>query len=934
MKKTSYYLLTALSIAALSSCVKEMTPEEITSGQSRTYTIELAPTTRTDITAEGKTVWKTGDKILLTDGTEKDTVVVSATDDGKAFATIESCMAGTEVFAIYPASAAASNPVVDGKVNVVVPADQSGLFADANIAVAKVSDYKFQMKNATAVMKVSTPADGLYVVFNASGDALAGNIAVSFAEDGTITTEASGTNGIVTCEAPTADSYYVAVAAGTYKAGFSIMAVDGATGDFQTKATTADKSLAVNDLADLGTIGDNMSGFSGAGDEGDPYKITSIGEMIALANSTNIGNDYAGKYFKVMNDISGVSLPVGYYNDATKVDYYFKGNFDGCNHTITLDLDAARCKSTSYVALFGNVGDGANIHDVIVDGTVSGGSSSAGIVGCLNSGTKGVTIKNCTNKATINGTTQVGGIIGYADASLENVFVIEDCVNDGTVTGTSTRVGGIVGISTTAKTKIIRNCTNNGKVTGSNNVGGIIGYSYYNKISGCTNTGEVVGSSDQATCVYALVGGSFKVPDNNYTNAVGGISGWTQNESVTSCTNSGKVEGCVKVGGICGVNYWCSITDCSNTGDINGRGEYAYNWASANGLNYGSMAGGIVGWLDGAGNITRCNNSGKITGMAGTGGIVGLAQACSASSAIPAIQNCKNEGEIYAEGHTGGSAGSNAGAGGIAGIVWNQNTKTYIKVISCENTANVTNTNKIAGGIVGMTYDANNSGLGLVDKCVNWGDVTTPYWVGGIVGYDRSRATGGGATVRNCENHGTITGTRPDDAGECAGGIVGANNGSSKHFIYNCYNDGEVFYKETAHVKPYCGGIIGQCVPTAGSLVQNCYNAAYVGPLGKGEPAEGAQATLGGIVGNHGLENALSCSYSLESACAQLVGTGSKTVGQNVASFTDEGAFGAVPTVNSKDCPTLLEALNAWVNGNSTYFAWQEGAFFPEFVKE
>lgn len=929
MKKIFNYSIAVIAAVAAVSCAKELEIEQNgnVSGQENKIVFTL-PASKTTL-EEGKTVWVAGDNILITDGTNKETLTVPEEADGENSVEFTTTLSG-KLYAIYPVEAVADPTIVDGQVSLVVPGNQDGTFASANICAAMSENYQMAMRNVTAVVSVDAAmgVDGL--VLSAPGDALSGSFTVDLSGSDPVITKKSTTGVISVDAAGGGDTYYAAVIPGTYKAGFSLTALN-LDGEFETKTTTAEKTLAVNELADMGGIGDDMSGLTGDGTEGDPFQINNLAELTAFAYSVNLGKHYEGTFVKVMNDIpGGLTTPAGGY---TTVDLYFKGNFDGNGKTITLALDGANNGTPDYNALFGEVGDGANIHDVIVDGTVKGGSSTAGIAGCINSGAKGVTVKNCTNKATITGTTNVGGIIGYGDASEANVFVIDGCINNGDVTGTSTKVGGIIGQAGTAKTKDIKNCQNTGKVTGANNVGGIVGYSYYGKISNCTNSGAVLGSADQATCVYALVGSAFKFPDNAYTNGIGGISGWTQNESVVDCTNTGDVEGYVKIGGICGVNYWCSVTDCNNSGNIKGRGEYANNWASANGMNYGSMAGGIIGWLNGAGNITRCNNSGKITGKSGIGGIAGLAQTGPATS-TPAIQNCENTGEVYAQGTVGGSSGSNASTGGIVGLVWNHATNKYMKIISCTNSADVTNTGRIAGGVVGMLYDANNSVNGFVDKCVNTGDVQALFYVGGIVGFDRSRATSGGGIVRNSENHGVITGTRSDDAGECAGGIVGANNGSSKHYIYNCYNDGDVFYKEVSHVKPYCGGIIGQCTPTAGSLIQNCYNAGYVGPFGKVDVAEGAEATLGGIVGNHGTASILSCSYSLDTACANLVGTGSKAVGDNVAAFDDGGLFENMITVKSQDCTTVLEALNAWVAGVSTYYAWEEGAVLPVFVKE
>ena len=94
---------------------------------------------------------------------------------------------------------------------------------------------------------------------------------------------------------------------------------------------------------------------------------------------------------------------------------------------------------------------------------------TAGIVGRVNAGT--VTITNCANTATINGTGAIAaGILGNGG---RNKVTIENCYNTGAISG-QYYASGICGSSTIkAQTSSIRNCYNSGTITATN------GGSYY-----------------------------------------------------------------------------------------------------------------------------------------------------------------------------------------------------------------------------------------------------------------------------------------------------------------------------------------------------------------------------------------------------------------------------------------------------------------------
>lgn len=113
--------------------------------------------------------------------------------------------------------------------------------------------------------------------------------------------------------------------------------------------------------------------------------------------------------------------------------------------------------------------------------TINQTANNAGFIGYL----KGGTIKNLTLEqlSVANTGTNTGGLVGYTTGS-----TIEFCrVESGAVNGT-TKVGGLVGYHYSGK---IVACSNGANVIGSYSLGGIVGNSDGGYIIGCYNTGTI-----------------------------------------------------------------------------------------------------------------------------------------------------------------------------------------------------------------------------------------------------------------------------------------------------------------------------------------------------------------------------------------------------------------------------------------------------------
>ena len=127
---------------------------------------------------------------------------------------------------------------------------------------------------------------------------------------------------------------------------------------------------------------------SGTGDTADkPYIIGNAAELAFFANLVNTGNNFVKKYVKLNNGITlnkeANWVPIG---DAT---HAFTGIFDGNGHTVEgLYINNA----AQYQGLFGNVGSGGVVKNLIATGTVTADEQM--YVGGIVAGGQG-TVQNC-----------------------------------------------------------------------------------------------------------------------------------------------------------------------------------------------------------------------------------------------------------------------------------------------------------------------------------------------------------------------------------------------------------------------------------------------------------------------------------------------------------------------------------------------------------
>ena len=243
------------------------------------------------------------------------------------------------------------------------------------------------------------------------------------------------------------------------------------------------------------------------GTEANPYLIRNSDDLAFLAkimqNKTDV-NKYHYKYYKqtevidLNRDKDGNNVDYAWLPIGVSASNAFVGNYDGQGFAI-MNLKTSNIQNAStkllndYQGLFGYTnGKLKNIN--LISGKVYGNNYTGGIVGYMSGGE----ILNCRSGVDVVGK-EYCGLIGMA-----NCVKITSCFNYGTIQGTF-NVGGVVGFaqsnSTSSLTRI-ENCYSKCDISANDKVGGIAGnVSSYTNISACGFNGYVTASTNKASLV-------------------------------------------------------------------------------------------------------------------------------------------------------------------------------------------------------------------------------------------------------------------------------------------------------------------------------------------------------------------------------------------------------------------------------------------------
>ena len=256
----------------------------------------------------------------------------------------------------------------------------------------------------------------------------------------------------------------------------------------------------------------------------------------------------------------------------------------------------------------------------------------------------------------------------------------------GYVKGTADKKAEIKNLTLTGTLSITENYRNSYAYSG-----GLVGAAEYVSFTDVTTDVTVTAKQGTAPYPWSYVGGfagTVKNADflrcvNNGSvtsdgDYVSGFAALSEKTTYTSCMNNGAITARTKVGGIGAEVKSTKATDCGNTGAISlveyGTGKQAIGGLFAE-IRYGSA-------------LTRCYNTGAVTGDCYVGGLVGSVGSSSDATNGPSyIVDSYNSGAI-----TGHSDKYYCGIGGLVGKLDASSSRVYEQsyVHNCYNTGTVT----------------------------------------------------------------------------------------------------------------------------------------------------------------------------------------------------------------------------------------------------
>ena len=364
----------------------------------------------------------------------------------------------------------------------------------------------------------------------------------------------------------------------------------------------------------------------GAGTVDNPYLIATSKDLVTLSDymeKADSAAKYKSKHYQQIADIDMSSVtayvPVG-------ITTPFVGVYDGGNYKIS-DLAINQTVSGKPAGLFGFAGEGAVIRNVVIDGIKI--NSASYYTGAIVGDEYCSTIENCVVSGADIKNTGAPSEGDYKDASLTGGLVghayegtVKGCKFNGTVYASTHRAGGIIGVASSSETGVVKVIDSefSGSVSTGWITGGIIGFGKGGvEITGCVSRGKVSSTGNSAggiigricrgaikDCVFSSAG-DVNVAKNDAGGIVGMVysSGATSEVLIDNCASYGKVSALINTGGILGlldhgandklvisnsVAYGCEI---QSTGK-----DSSWNW---------QMAGGVCGYLKGAGEATFVN---------------------------------------------------------------------------------------------------------------------------------------------------------------------------------------------------------------------------------------------------------------------------------------------------------------------------------------
>jgi len=506
----------------------------------------------------------------------------------------------------------------------------------------------------------------------------------------------------------------------------------------------------------------------GTGTQSDPYIIETKLQLKYLSAHVYSGRNFSNKYIKLganinLNDTPWI--PIGTSSTSS-----FQGTFDGNRHIVS----GVYINSTSNnQGLFGYVGSGGTIKNLgVITSYIKGGGYVGGLAG-INGGT----ITNCYTIGNVEGTSNVGGLVGQNSSN----GTISNCYAIGNVEGTYF-IGGLVGQNSSNGT--ISNCYAIGNVEGTY-IGGLVGSnsgairnsyappgnnydgSYYNYIgtTASITTAEIksedffvenlqLGAVALSANSWIYSSGEYPTLSNELASNIL-IGTGTQSDPyiietklqlkyLSAHVYSGRnfSNEYIKLGANINLNDapWIPI-GTSSTNSFQGTFDGDGHIINSIYINSTSNYQGLFGYVNGG----TIKNLGIVASYVKGGTCVGNLAGYTSNSTI---SNSYATGNVNGTNYVGGLVGNNSGS----------------KISSSYTTGDVSGT--YVGGLAG------NNNSSTIENSYATGNISGSY-TGGLVGIY-------GGTIKNSYASGNISGT-----GNFVGSLVGSSGGTTISSYYN-----------------------------------------------------------------------------------------------------------------------------------------------------
>ena len=916
--------------------VPEARPENLKEF-SFTASFEQDDATKTVLNADLSVDWVINDSIAVYDGSGiREFIVREIREDKTAVICGLADASASSFYAVYPKKSLLE--AVADTLKLALPGEQivpagMNVSPDALVSFAKLDSEsgRFKFKNMTSLVKVTIPKEASRILVKNLGGIASSGTATLTANPEVIPAVQAISGSTTTSIVPesgkfAAGSYFIPVIPSEFPAGIGISVAqeDG----YLVAETTDSLALVRNGGLDFGDISASKKTILA------PFNIGSVEDLkaftartpyyaatdvipitadidlqgeewICAPNTRRYYGSIDGGKHRIYNYIVKSGPDTGNPSDAAvfgriglgkeespyfikdlafgSKDYDFEtktGTYDGVSKVIFNTQNDGNNTyfypgAIAYCYAFGTIENLASFTPVEIPASCTSPHRASPLLGTVKAN---VTIRNCRN---------------FGDLS----EALESCTKAPTVAGIS---GALDGANC-----VVENCVNEGNITVSSTVpsdyAGLVGYTnYVSTYKGCVNKGDVISK-------HAFVKDSY----------IGGLTSRSTKEGTTftDCRNEGKVtvEGESKyhvfVGGICGRLYSATATNCDNYGAINvnvtngGSKKYSYvggcfaNTVVASGSTASNILSGCDNdapvTVEGSGNaayvagvlaynahtleISDCRNLGdgvvtcKYAGKTNNYGVAGVLQY---ATKLVVMSGCSNTAEIYFE----APVTVNVVAGGIAGIfggttehvITNCKTNSAIHINATSGTKNGALCS--AGGIIANLYGSEISNCetkGGIEVIGESADAIPTYVLGGIT----AGSYYAHGTIKSCNAFCSLIAGHMTNV-SYMGGITGI---LSHKEIKDCCFKGELINSGS---NPTVGGIAGaalnetsglckslQVLESGDGLVSNArisinyattekvgtvvgyYNSSVATTIGANVPVVASEATINGAAG-------------------------------------------------------------------------------------